>query len=578
MEKNTPWKILASSLPEKENYYTQDPVLQTVLGRLLRPETFEWLKPQVEALGETIPEFVEPRSALVDREVPQLKSFDRYGRRVDEIVYHPAYRELEGVAYGSGMVAIKYDPELRARFGGDLQVAGFAMSFLYSQAEMGVSCPVCMTDGVARVLDLHGSEAQKAERIPELASRNLQTLKTGAMFLTEKQGGSDVGRNATRAVQQPDGTWRLYGEKWFCSNVDAGYKLVLARPEGASTGTRGLGLFLLPHRRADGSLNAIRIDRLKDKLGVRSMASGECVLEGSEAQLVGRVEDGFRHMAEMLNLSRLWNAICSVGVMRRVVHETTTYLRRRVTFGKRAIEHPLVRQMLADMNAEQVGALLLTLQLSQHLDRADAGGKTDAELVRILTPLAKYTTAKAAVWIASEGIELQGGNGYIEDSPLPRLLRDAQVLPVWEGTTNILILDTLRVISKSGAHEVLWEETLRRAAQAPLHLEAEAALVVRAVERSKAELAVIAAQGPDESAPLLRGFTDRLLYAYAVSLAFDPQLQASAMGKTFAAAGRRLLARWIEPELKCPPEDVAALVDDTVVETVVGDEPNSRQS
>lgn len=566
MNKDTPWKVLAASLPDEENYFARDPVLQAVLGRLLKPETYEWLKPQAVALGKAVPEVVDPRATICDLEVPQLKSFDRYGHRVDEIIYHPAYREMESVAYGSGMVSMKYDPLLRARFGGDLQVAGFALSYLFSQAETGVSCPVCMTDGVARVLDLHGSEEQKAQSIPQLASRDLETLKTGAMFLTEKQGGSDVGRNATRAVPQPDGSWLLYGEKWFCSNVDAGYKLVLARPDGAAAGTRGLGLFLLPHRRADGSPNAIRIDRLKDKLGVRSMASGECVLEGSEAQLVGKLEDGFRQMAEMLNLSRLWNAVCSAAVMRRVVYEATTYLRRRVTFGKRATEHALVRQTLADMNAEQIGALLLTLQLSQHLDRADAGGEKDAQLVRILTPLAKYTTAKAAVWVASEGIEMQGGNGYIEDSPMPRMLRDAQVLPVWEGTTNILILDTLRVIAKSGAHEVLWAETLRRAAEAPAHLSEDAARVVRAVERSKAELAVISAQGPDESASMLRGFTDRLLYAYVVSLSFDPELQKTSMGPTFASAGRRLLARWIEPQLRLSEDEISALVDATVLD------------
>lgn len=565
MSLDTPWKVLATPLPEAPNFYDADPVFEALLKRLLRPETFEWLRPQVRSLGAMVPADVEPRSSLCDRKVPELRSFDRFGHRVDEIVYHPAYREMERVAYGSGMVGLKYDAALRERFPGDLQVAGFALAYLFAQAEAGVSCPVCMTDGVARVLELYGSEEQKARCIPELASRSLETLATGAMFLTEKQGGSDVGQNATRAERQPDGSWRLYGEKWFCSNVDAGYKLVLARPKDAAPGTRGLGLFLLPHRRKDGSLNGIRIDRLKDKLGVRSMASGECVLEGAEAELVGELDKGFRYMTDMLNLSRLWNAITSAAIMRRVVYEATTYLRNRVTFGKPAIGHALVRETLADMNAETIGATLLTFQLAQHLDRADAGSDLDAALVRILTPLAKYTTAKAVVWIASEGIEMQGGNGYIEESPLPRLLRDAQVLPVWEGTTNILVLDTLRVVTKTGAHEVLWAETERRAQEAPAAFAEEATEVLRALERSKRDLAAIAQMGAEEAGGLLRGFTDRLLYAYVVSLTFDGELYASSVGATVRAAGKRLLHRWLNEQVSLSKEEMSALVDRSVV-------------
>lgn len=563
---DTPFRILSSPLPAEGNFFAQDPVFQAVLGRLLKPETLAWLKPQASELGAAVPARVEPLTVVADLKTPQLRSFDRFGHRIDEVDYHPAFRELERIAYGSGMVNVKYDPDLRTRFPGDLQVAGFALSYLYAQAETGVSCPVCMTDGVARVLELYGSEEQKAKYIPMLASTDVAVLQTGAMFLTEAQGGSDVGQNATRAVKGDDGVWRLYGKKWFCSNVDAGLKLVLARPDGATAGTRGLGLFLVRHRRADGSLNGIRIDRLKEKLGVRSMASGECVLDGCEAELVGELSNGFRQMAEMLNLSRLWNSVCSASVMRRVVYEATTYLRRRNTFGMAAIGHGLVRQMLADLNAEHVGATLLVFQLAQHLDRADAGGQNDAALVRILTPLTKYTTAKASVWAASEGIELLGGNGYIEESPMPRLLRDAQVLPVWEGTTNILILDTLRVVEKTGAHEALWAETLRRASQAPAELAQEASAVKAAVARSREELAIIAQKGPDEAASLLRGFTDRMLYAYVVALTLDPELQSTPMGPTFAAAGRRLAARWLGAGLPLSAAQVAALVDATVTE------------
>ena len=448
-----PFRVLTEPVPQP-NWYLADAPFRALLDRAAPPKTREWLEPQLVKLGADVPAYIEPRSAECDKKTPLLRQYDRFGERaIDSCEYPAAYFEMERVAYGSGIVALKYEPETRKAHAGALHTAGFALGYVFAQAEAGLFCPLCMTDGVARILDLHGSDALKKEWIPRLASRDWERLNTGAMFLTEKQGGSDVGAAATRAVKQPDGTWKLYGEKWFCSNADAEAILALARPEGAPAGTRGLGLFLVP-----GEQPGRKIRRLKDKLGVRSMPTGEIELDGVTGYAVGALDQGFKHMADMLNLSRLYNAQTSISIMRRAFFEAATYGAVRRTFGKPLLEHVLYRETLADVAAEWLGALHLVFETIGALDRADTKGTDiDKRLVRILTPLAKLHTGKLAIWAASECMELIGGNGYIEDFPMGRLLRDAQVLPIWEGTTNILTLDVLRACAKVAAHEPLLE-------------------------------------------------------------------------------------------------------------------------
>jgi alkylation response protein AidB-like acyl-CoA dehydrogenase len=317
-------------------------------------------------------------------------------------------------------------------------------------AEAGLYCPLCMTDGVARVLTRHGTHEQVMRVVPHLTSTDPRTLWTGGMFLTERAGGSDVGANETVATKNTDGTWRLTGQKWFCSNVDAQAVLVTARVNGVA-GTRGLRTFLVETRENPGFV----IDRLKEKLGVRSMPTGEVTLTNALAEEVG----GFAAMAEMLNLSRLYNAVASVGVIGRAVYEARDYIERRQVFGRPIIEWPLAQQTFFDLEAEQVAATLLTFETIDVLVRADAGDADAARLLRILTPIAKAVTGKLAVPCVSEAMELIGGNGYIEEHVMPRLLRDAQVLPIWEGTTNILMLDALRAMNKDGSHELLLART-----------------------------------------------------------------------------------------------------------------------
>lgn len=407
-------------------------------------------------MGRRVAFDVAPLAAIADREQPKLVTHDARGERINRIDYHPAYRDMERIAYGSGMVAMKYGPSAAP----DATFTGFALGYLFAMAEMGLYCPLCMTDGVARVVSRYGTREQIERVVPRLASRDVATLWTGGMFLTERAGGSDVGANETIARRGPDG-WRLTGHKWFCSNVDAEAVLVTARPEGAEAGTRGLRTFLLLTENNPG----VRIERLKEKLGVRSMPTGEVTLDDAPAEEIG----GFAAIAEMMNLSRLYNSVAAVAVMGRALLEARWYIERRKAFGRAVIEHPLANGTIRNLENEHYGALLMTFEAVDALQRADAGDEAAAHLLRILIPIVKAYTGKLAVACVSEAMELIGGNGYIEESPMPRLLRDAQVLPIWEGTTNILVLDTLRVARKERGHELLLDrvggpraENLRR--------------------------------------------------------------------------------------------------------------------
>ena len=426
-----------------ENYWDACPDFRALCRRKLSEEAFAWAEPQLAAMGEQAAKVVAPLAAIADREQPRLVTHDPRGERVSRVEYHSSYREMERIAYGSGMIAMKYQTHEHSR---EAPFVGFALGYMFAMAECGLYCPVCMTDGVARVLTRHGTHEQVMRVVPHLTSTDPATLWTGGMFLTERAGGSDVGANETVAQKDPDGTWRLTGHKWFCSNVDAQAVLVTARVNGGE-GTRGLRTFLLETRENPGVI----IERLKDKLGVRSMATGEVTLMNARAEEVG----GFAAITDMLNLSRLYNSVAAVAIMSRAVLESRHYIERRHAFGRPIIEFPLAQETFFDMEAEHVGAMLLTFEAVDALSRADAGDADAAKMLRILIPIVKAVTGKLAVPCVSEAMELIGGNGYIEESPMPRLLRDAQVLPIWEGTTNILILDALRVMHKDASQEIL---------------------------------------------------------------------------------------------------------------------------
>jgi acyl-CoA dehydrogenase len=445
------------------NFADRDPALRPLLNHYLSAEDRARLEPALDELGEIAATELDELAATADRNPPELVQFAPDGSRIDEVVYHPAYDRMCELAFGP--FALNSMSHRSGAFGWPTRVphvVKYAVSYLFVQSEFGLACPVSMTDSAARVLRLFDPENFAAE-IDALSSPEPSQVATGAMFMTEKQGGSDVGQTATVATDQGD-HWTLSGHKWFCSNVSADVILTLARVPGQGEGTRGLGLFMVPKHRPDGTRNAIRIERLKDKLGTRSMASGEVTLEGAYARPVGDLTRGFVQMAEMLNVSRLSNAMRAVALMRRGVVEAIDHTRQRQAFGQLLFDQPLMRVTLLPLMLDAEAGLGMILEAAAQLDAADAGDGRAVALARILTPVAKHTLCKRARSVTGEAMEVRGGNGYIEDWVNPRLLRDAHLGSIWEGSSNVIALDVLRCMRREQGHRSIAEHYLDRLA------------------------------------------------------------------------------------------------------------------
>jgi len=438
------------------NFYRADPALADLLRIHLPDDLFRHIEPHLDRLGALVGGPLDEAGRMADRHVPVLHQRDRFGRDAQRIEYHPAYRELERAAFGEfGIHAMSHRKGILGWPDTYPVAAKHAFTFLFNQAEFGMGCPINVTDGAAKLLSKFGDAALKAKYLDGLTQTDMNQLTQGGQFMTEKEGGSDVGKLTTTAVQEGD-HWRLTGEKWFCSNADAEIVMLLARPEGAEDGTRGVGLFLMPRRLEDGSQNHYRIVRLKDKLGTRSMASGEIKLEGAIAYEVGRLDRGFVQMAEMVNSSRLSNGVKSTSLMRRAYHDAMAVARGRVVFGQRIIDMPLARRQLMKIMLPTEQALSMSFLTADALDRAEAGSQDAAALLRILTPTLKFRATRDARKVCGDAMEMRGGIGYIEEFVTARLLRDAHLGSIWEGTGNIVALDALkRAVGRHGAEAAL---------------------------------------------------------------------------------------------------------------------------
>jgi acyl-CoA dehydrogenase len=432
------------------DFFAGDAGLRDLLTIYLPPDVLDRLTPHYQRLGQLAGGRLDELARIADRHPPVLHPRDRFGRDQDWIEYHPAYREMEQIAFGD------FQFHAMSHRGGVLgmdrplpPVAKYAFQYLFVQGEFGLMCPISVTDTSIHLIRKFGSNSLQDYLLPRMLSADLSTMWKGTQFMTEKAGGSDVGAIETIARNQ-DGVWRLYGEKWFCSHTDADVALMLARPDGAPAGTRGLALFALPRHTQDGARNAYRIVRLKDKLGTRSMASGEIRLEGAEAYLVGQHDAGLKQMMEQVNLSRLSHGVRAAAMMRRCVNEALAAARGRTAFGQTVADFPLMRRQLMKLlvPAEQA--------LSMALCTADALGRGATAELRILTGLLKLRACRDNAVVATGAMEARGGNGYIEDWVNPRLIRDAQVGLLWEGTSNINALDVItRAVGKTGAHLAL---------------------------------------------------------------------------------------------------------------------------
>jgi alkylation response protein AidB-like acyl-CoA dehydrogenase len=468
------------------NFYSIDDSFRTLLVLYMEPALLAHMKPHFSRLGELSGGKLDELAAVADRNPPLLHPRDRFGRDEDWIEYHPAYREMERIVFGDfGLHAMSHRGGVLGWSEPVPPIAKYAFQYLFVQAEFGLMCPVSVSDTSNFVILKYGNDDLKRRVASRLLSQDMDKLWKGTQFMTEKSGGSDVGAIETVARMEK-GQWRLYGDKWFCSHADADLALLLARPQGAPAGTKGLGLFGMPRRMEDGSRNRYRIVRLKDKLGTRSMASGEIVLEGALAWQVGELRDGFKQMMDQVNLSRLSHGVRAAAMMRRCLNESLQVARNRIAFGRTIAEMPLVRRQLMKIMVPAEQALSMYAWTAEVMGAANRGGDAAAQLLRILTPLYKFRACRDNIRVATAAMEIRGGNGYIEDWVNARLVRDAHVGVLWEGTSNINALDAVaRAVAKSRAHQALGQalhDKLGDAGEIPVSFRTRlAALIDRAV-------------------------------------------------------------------------------------------------
>ncbi|WP_316239410.1 acyl-CoA dehydrogenase family protein [Bradyrhizobium sp. SZCCHNR1015] len=552
------------------NFYRADPALTDLLRIHLPEALFRHLQPHLDRLGELAGSYLDECARLADRHGPVLHQRDRFGRDVQRVEYHPAYRELERAAFGEfGIHAMSIRKGILGWPTKYPVTAKHAFTFLFNQAEFGLGCPINVTDGCAKLLASFGSDGLKAKYLDGLTQTDMRKLTQGGQFMTEKEGGSDVGTLTTVAVPEGD-HWRLHGEKWFCSNADAKVVMLLARPQGAEAGTRGVGLFLMPRFLDDGSQNHYRIVRLKDKLGTRSMASGEIKLEGAVAYAVGRLDRGFVQMAEMVNSSRLSNGVKSTALMRRAWHDAITVARNRVVFGKPIVDLPLGRRQLLKILLPTEQALSLSFLTADALDRAEAGSQDAAALLRILTPTLKFRATRDARKVCGDALEMRGGIGYVEEFVTARLLRDAHLGSIWEGTGNIVALDALkRAVGRHGAEAALAADLHARLDDSAAVPQAWRDRLHRLVDRAVGFAREIAGRADNESEA--RRATSLLYHvASAVSTTWE-----SARIHAMRGDARRLLLAKLVVDHRLTPSDPFRLAenetDDAMATLLLGD-------
>jgi acyl-CoA dehydrogenase len=516
------------------NFWTIDRSLRDLLVLYLDPNALAHFAPHFARLGHLAGSRLDELAQQADKRTPILHHRDRFGRDADWVEYHPAYREMERIGFCEfGLHAMSRRPGVL----GWPQVAPplvkYAMQYLFAQAEFGLLCPLSVTDTSIMLIQKYADERIKQRYLPGMLSQDIDRLLKGAQYMTEKTGGSDLSGIAVTAQRVGD-HWELWGDKWFCSCPDHDVVLILARCQGAAPGNAGLSLFVMPRRLEDGSRNRYRVVRLKDKLGSRSMASGETVIEGAVAYLVGEAGRGLKQMMDQVNLSRLSHGFRAAGMMRRCLNEALQVARHRHAFGRALIDHPLARRQLLKL-------MLPTEQaLSVAVAAAAAMANDDEAQLRILTALVKYRACRDNVPVATGAMEMRGGNGYIEDWVNAKLVRDAHLGLIWEGTSSVNALDIIRrAVGRERAHTTLAEALHRRLDQAPIPGPFRSRLVAL-VDRTVA-FADAVAKRPNAEASSRRAAS--ALY-HAVSAALLAA-EGAELGKRDGDARRLLLARLV---------------------------------
>lgn len=543
-----------------QNFFEMDQSLQGLLKLYLPEALREHMTPHYSRLGEIAGGKLDELARMSDKHAPVLHARDPFGRDEDWLEFHPSYREMEQIGFGDfGIHCMSRTPGVLGWQDKVPPLAKYIFQYLFVQSEFGLMCPISATDTSAMLIERYGDEATKNRFLPGMHSNDMNNILKGAQFMTEKTGGSDVGQIELTAKYE-DGEWRLYGDKWFCSCADGDVALLLARPEGAVAGTAGLGLFALPRRLDDGSRNKYRIVRLKDKLGTKSMASGEIVFEGAVAYPLGQVGEGknpgLKQMMDQVNMSRLSHGVRAAAMMRRCLNEALAVARNREAFGEIIIEKPLLRRQLMKIMVPTEQALSMAMYTGQQLELAETGDEHAIEQLRILTPLLKFRTCRDNIQVATGAMEIRGGNGYIEDWVNSRLVRDAHLGVLWEGTSNINALDvTTRAIAKVGAHKALGETLQDLAADTPDIPGQFRGTLQSTAERALAVAEEIATSGNET---LARKASDALYHITSATLLAREGAKLGAQGED---ARRLILARMVIDH-RLRPQDPLAIPQD----------------
>jgi len=419
--------------PRLRNQFSGDLFLQSYLKRILPNEILQEIWADLEHFGHRVATDIYSMGRECEQQPPKLEHFDAWGRRVDNIQTCKGWNQLHDVSAEEGLISIPYE----RKYGQWSRIYQAVKLFMFSPSSGLYSCPLAMTDGAAKtfeVSDLTKNLSVLQDAYNRLTSRDPKKFWTSGQWMTERKGGSDVANGTeTIAVPQDDGTYRLYGYKWFSSATDADMTLTLARVQNSDgstvPGTKGLTMFYLLTRDEDGKLNNIEVQRLKNKLGTRQLPTAELLLDGSHAYKVSEKGRGVSCISDMLMITRFHNSISASSVTRRIMSLAQDYCLRRSVFGKLLVDHPLHLQTLARMELETRAAFLLTMEVGRLLGKQECNEASDVELqlLRLLTPITKLYTAKQSMQVSSEGLESFGGQGYIEDTGIPGLMRDAQV-------------------------------------------------------------------------------------------------------------------------------------------------------
>ncbi|XP_072735746.1 acyl-CoA dehydrogenase family member 11-like isoform X2 [Ciconia boyciana] len=535
-------ETLFQEQPQTGNQYLEDALLRSYLKTHLPPKVLEEVNQDLERFGNHLLTKIKPLGWECELNPPVFRQYDAWGQRVDHIVTCSAWRRMKEIAAEEGLIAEAYE----RRYSNWSRLHQAVKLYLFSSSSGGFNCPLAMTDGAAKVIESLGIPGSLKNAFDHLTSRDPKKFWTSGQWMTERRGGSDVANGTeTVARKQPDGTYRLYGFKWFTSAADSDVTLTLARVVDAEGQVKQV-------RDEEGKLNSIQVQRLKDKLGTRQMATAELWLDGAKAELISAEGRGVAAISNMLNITRIHNVIGAVASMRRMISLSREYARRRVAFGKLLKDHPLHMQTIARMEVQTRGAFLLLMEIVRLLGLVETNmaSEQDQLLLRLLIPVAKLYTGKQASAVVIEAMESFGGQGYMEDTGLPVIVRDTLVLSIWEGTTNILSLDVLRSLTKSqGQVMAVFFSTVQK----KLELASSTAKLEPAVKQMRDAISILVqftqAAGSKGAATMelaARDFSYTLARIYAGALLIEHAARPDASSTDISAA-----RRWCNQEL-CP--------------------------